>query len=104
MYPSVTAKLGNQRKARRWLVSPCSDGTMMVQASDCIGQFWPQTGKGMLGLKGGYFLHLHPAMGAKPFTFPQEFVAECMAVCPEPGGVTVLGGGVCYVENTVQVI
>jgi hypothetical protein len=28
----VTAKLANQRKERDWLVSPCDDGELIVQA------------------------------------------------------------------------
>jgi len=102
MFASVTAKLGTMRKERRWLVSPMSDGRMMVQCGDRIGEFWPQTGKGRLSTKGPYFVHLHPQLGGIEFTFPAEFVAECMKVCPEPGGVTEVPGGV--IVNTVQVI
>jgi hypothetical protein len=103
-WPSVTAKLGTQRKAQRYLVSPMSDGRIMVQSDRAIGTFFAQTGKGVLNIKGSYFMHLNAMLGAKEYTFPAEFVAECVRVCPQPGGETALGGGVCIVQNSVQVI
>lgn len=92
MFTRVTAKLGGQRKARQWSVQPVDTGELIVQTEGAIGKFWPQTGKGVLNLKGGYFPHLAAFMGATEFEFPEAFVAACMAACPEPGGETSFGG------------
>lgn len=100
--PSVTAKLGAMRKPQRFLISPMSTGEILVQSAKSIGKFDPATGVGILNTKGSYFPHLHPVMGAKPFTYPAEFVAEAVKVCPEPGGSRTIGG--VTIVNTVEVI
>lgn len=89
MFTRVTAKLGGQRKARQWSVQPVDTGELIVQTEGAIGKFWPQTGKGVLCTRGGYFPHLALA---EPFEFPQAFVDACMLACPEPGGETSFGG------------
>lgn len=107
----VTAKLGNMRVAREWLVQPTSDDRIIVQGAtiprpgkpyggntDAIGIF-DFSGKGRLCTKGGYFPHLAIA---EPFEFPQAFVATCMDVCQPLGAVT--RTTVCTVEHTVQVV
>jgi hypothetical protein len=100
----VTAKLANQRKERDWLVSPCDDGTIIVQADGCIGQFDFRTRKGILNLRGGYFVHLHPQLGAQRYEFPANFVRECLEACPALDSQTSLAGGAVIVENTVRTL
>lgn len=100
-FATVTAKLANMRKAQEFIVMPMSDGKIMVQSDKSIGAFDFRTGKGKLNTKGKYFIHLN--MGAVAFTFPAEFVSECLRVCPSMGGETELGHGITMV-NTVQVI
>jgi hypothetical protein len=78
---TVEAKLGTMRKARRWTVNRRDDGLIVVQAEGAIGAFRPDTGRGLLNVRGGYYVHLAPSLGAKPFTFPPEFVAACIAAC-----------------------
>lgn len=94
----VEAKLGRQRKARRWLVQPTDDDRIIVQGDGAIGIF-AFDGKGRLCTRGGYFPHLALA---SPFEFPAGFVAACLDVC-QPMGATTSQGGVT-VEHTVRVI
>jgi hypothetical protein len=92
------------RKPQNFSVAPMSDGRIMIQSDKSIGMFDPETGAGVLNIRGCYFPHLHAALGAKPITFPADFVAECVKVLPTPGGQTSLAGGAIVVVNTVQVI
>ena len=87
---TVTAKLANMRKAQEFVVYPASTrkDSIIIQSDHAIGEFNPITGKGILNCKGSgykYFMHLNEMMGAIPFDFPAEFVAECIAVQPKSG-------------------
>lgn len=97
----VTAKLGKMRKPQTFHVSPMSDGNVMIQSAKSIGTIDPHTGRGRLNTAGPYFPHLAVAAA---FQFPAEFVTEVLDACPPMGSVTVLGGGVCTVINTIEVI
>lgn len=44
------------------------------------------------------------AGGAQPYTFPPEFITDCLNACPALDSETVIGGGAVIVQNTVQVI
>lgn len=100
--PHIKGKLGAQRKAQEYSVSPRSDGLYMVQSSKAIGVFDPATGKGVLNIKGCYFAHLSATMGAKPYEFPKDFVTLAQEVCLTPGGETSRGG--VTLVHTVTVI
>ena len=88
---TVTAKLATMRKPQEFVVypfTPESTGSITVQSDKAIGQFDPITGQGMLNSKGSsskYFVHLMPQLGAVPYTFPREFVDECIASQPQSG-------------------
>lgn len=97
----VEAKLGRMRKAQRFHVSPMSDGRLMVQSDRSIGVLDFRTGEGRLCVTGCYFPHLALA---RPFSFPADFVRECLAACPALDSETVLAGGAVIIANTVQVI
>ena len=98
-FTRVSAKLGRMRKPQDFLVSPTSDGRVMVQSDKSIGIF-DKTGVGRFTTKGPYFPHL---AFAPPFEFPPEFVTACLEACPAMGSQTVLGGGAVVVENTIEV-
>lgn len=101
MRNTIRAKLPGMRKAREWSAMPIEDGRrILVQAEGCIGIFNFRTGEGKLCTRGGYFPHLSIA---KPYTFPQDFVRECLRACPSLGGETTLDAG-HIVEHTVRVI
>lgn len=100
--PRVKGKLGTQRKEVTWSVQPCSDGTIIVQSDKAIGQFDFKTRKGVLNIKGCYFLHLNAVLGAKPYEFPAEFVKLALEACP-PLDSEISRGGIT-VMTTVQVI
>ena len=75
----VTAKLGNMRKPQEFIVYPTSDkGNVIVQSDKSIGAFDAKTGEGVLNTKGCYFPHLNQFLGAQPFTFPTDFVVQCI--------------------------
>lgn len=75
----VIAKLGNMRKPQEFVVYPTSDkGNVIVQSDKSIGAFDIKTGDGVLNTKGCYFPHLNQICGAVPFTFPTEFVLQCI--------------------------
>jgi hypothetical protein len=90
----VTAKLDKMRKPQTFTVYPPSDdGQIIVQSDRAIGKFDPATGKGMLNYAGStpkYFPHLTATLGAKPFTFPDWFIKECVASQPT-SKIVVLG-------------
>jgi hypothetical protein len=99
----VTAKLARMRKAQEFSVMPVEDGEeLIVQSDKSIGRFNFRTGAGVLNTKGAYFPHLSKFLGAEPFTFPAEFVAECLQACPSLDGQTVYGGGAFIIEHTVR--
>lgn len=100
--PKVEGKLARMRKPQTFSVSPCSDGTIMVQSEKSIGQFDYHTRKGVLNTKGSYFPHLSAALGAVGYEFPADFVAACMEACPALGSETTVGG--VTIVNTIEVI
>ena len=82
----IKAKLGNMRKEQEFIVYPKSDkDNIIVQSDKSIGAFNIATGEGVLNTKGSYFPHLNAMLGAKPFTFPQDFVLQCIVQGPEVG-------------------
>lgn len=77
----VSAKLGNMRKPQSFVVYPRQAGEPVhVQSDRACGWFDPATGKGMLNTKGSHSAHLLPALGARAYTFPNEFVCACLSV------------------------
>jgi hypothetical protein len=100
--PRVRGKLATMRKPRDWSVSPVDDGSIMVQTNGAIGQFNFRSRQGVLNTKGEYFPHLSPALGAKPYEFPAEFVRLCLEACPGLGSESSRGG--VTVEHTIRTI
>lgn len=96
----IIAALGNQRKARDWLVQATDTDQIIVQADDCIGCFDVSGANGRLNFRGGYFPHLALA---KPFTFPPDFVRAALEIAHPLDSETDTGRGV-IVCNTVRVI
>lgn len=95
---TVTAKLGNMRKAVDWTVYPPSaSGTVVIQSDHRIAQFDPVSGKGWLSAhkgSGAYFPHLFAALGATVITVPADVIAAAVAAQPQSGdevgpGVTI---------------
>ncbi len=100
--PSIEGKLHTMRKPDSWFVQPRSDGLIHLSGNRTTGVFDPATGKGRFNIKGSYFAHLHYAMGAVDYTFPEDFVTlakECMLA---PGEETSFGG--MTLVNTIEVI
>lgn len=86
----ITAQLAGMRKPQTFVVYPRADdrSPVVVQSERAIGRFDPFTREGILnwrGPKAKYFHHLSPALGAEPFTFPAEFVAQAVSNEPLPG-------------------
>lgn len=100
--PHVVGKLHKMRKAQEFTVQPASDGTLFVQSDKSIGKFDFKTGKGVLNVKGSYFPHLSPVLGAFAFEFPTDFVKACLEACPALDSETSRGG--VTVVNTIKVI
>jgi hypothetical protein len=100
--PHVRGKLAGQRKARDWSIQPVDDGSIIVQADGAIGQFDFRTRRGVLNVKGEYFPHLRPELGAKPYEFPAEFVRLALEACPGLDSESTRGG--VTVVNTVRTI
>jgi hypothetical protein len=102
---TVTAKIANMRKPQEFVVYLTSDkGNIIVQSDKCIGSFDAKTGIGLLNTKGCYFPHLSQFMGAKQFTFPTEFVLQCMAAQTDTGdliGQSAITGKV-YMGTVIQ--
>jgi hypothetical protein len=88
--PTITAKLANMRTTQTFVVYPRDNdrAPVIVQSERAIGSFDPHTGEGVLNWRGAkqkYFHHLSPALGAEPYTFPSEFVAQALAAEPLAG-------------------
>lgn len=85
---TVIAKLGNMRKPQEFVVYPPSNkGNIIVQSDKAIGAFDIKTGEGLLNIKGCYFPHLNRACGAQPYTFPKDFVLQCIGAYTETGSL-----------------
>ena len=87
---TVTAKLAGMRKPQRFVVYPAksADAEIIVQSDKAIGKFNHETGEGVLNWRGShskYFPHLNPILGAEPYTFPMEFVWQCLDAEPKSG-------------------
>jgi hypothetical protein len=83
-----SAKLGKMRKPQEFIAfaSSSNDRTdIIVQSDKSIGRLDPNTGKGVLNIKGCYFIHLSKFMGAEDFDFPSDFVEQAKAACFKPG-------------------
>ena len=94
---TIKIKLGKMRKPQEFIVCPRSsntDNNIVIQSDKSTGMFDPKTGKGVLNIKGCYFAHLNPILGAKPFVFPPEFVKWCIDNQPKSGDLI---GGAVYV-------
>ncbi|HEU4559796.1 MAG TPA: hypothetical protein VFS20_18235 [Longimicrobium sp.] len=88
--PKITAKLAKMRTPQTFVVYPRADdrAPVIVQSERAIGRFDPHTGVGVLNWRGSnakYFHHLNPALGAEPYTFPADFVAQAVATEPLSG-------------------
>jgi hypothetical protein len=86
---TITAKLAGMRKPQQFVVYPRenSQAEIVVQSDRAIGRFDPQTRTGVLNWRGANekrFIHLDPRLGAEPYTFPADFVADAIANEPMP--------------------
>jgi len=72
---TIYARIGRQRKSRGFIAFKDQNGTLFMQAEDCIIQVLDkETGLCIYNTKGGYFVHLDRRMGAKLGIFPREFI------------------------------
>ena len=84
----VVAKFGPMRKPQGFVVYHRQDGeSVTVQSDRTIGQFNPDTRKGVVNFKRQHpvFIDLMKLRGAVEFEFPADFVAECLANQPKSG-------------------
>ena len=93
--PTINAKLGRMRKATRWVIYPKQrEGATVIQTDAYIAAIDLETGEGMLSKRcngGAYFLHLSPALGAKPIKVPEDVLADIKANAPGPGPIRLIG-------------
>lgn len=90
---SVTGKLGDMRKAVEWTVYPqAKDGSdesrIILQSHARIVAIDTAKGKGLLSKacpSGAYFVHLHPAAGAKVVDVPADMIEAAKAAQPKSG-------------------
>lgn len=101
---TITAKLGNMRKAVEWVVYPAGrivtsnpNGSITIQSDHRIASFDPKTGRGYLSAHkgaGAYFMHLQPFLGATEVLVPRDVIVAALAAQPQSGdeigpGVTI---------------
>jgi len=100
----VIVKIGRLRKPRELIAFMDDQGRIIAQGDDVIFMVDPVTREAVYNLKGGYFMHLNPLMGAKVARVPQEFVdalkkslyekGEVIGYLPEKlGGSPIIFGG-----------
>ncbi len=86
---TVTAQLAGMRKPQEFVIYPFKPGEgVTVQSERAIGAFDPVDCKGLLNWRGShakYFFDLMKIRGAEVYTFPREFVDECVRVQPQSG-------------------
>ena len=104
MIHTIKAKLGNMRKEQDFICSKTDKGNYLVQSDKSIGMFNAE-GRGVLNVRGCYFPHLSPALGAKPYEFPTWFVAQVREFYPEVGELigTLPDGGAVYYGGTHEI-
>ena len=88
MFKSVTAKLGNMRKAQEWTVYPIkpSETTATIQCDQRIAKIDFTSGNCLLSDgKGGHqgFMKLSTFMGAKVYPTPTELLEALKNLVPE---------------------
>jgi len=97
----VSYKLGSMRKPQGFVVFEDESGDMIIQSEKSIGRIG-KDGKGILNIKGCYFMHLAKFLGAVDFEFPADFIEKCKAVCYKKGDkMGSLGGGVVTFGGTI---
>tara|TARA_Y100000310_G_scaffold134821_1_gene133730 strand:- start:841 stop:1143 length:303 start_codon:yes stop_codon:yes gene_type:complete len=94
---TITAKLGNMRKEKEWVVYPFVEGRdgLVIQCDKRIAQFDPETGEGRISDgKGGHpgFLKLQKFLGATEIVVPEEVREAAKAAQPQSGDT--IGNGV----------
>lgn len=83
-----TAKLGNMRKAKDWIVYPRDENpTVIVQCNDRIAAINPETKKAILSKSttNPGFIYLNPKLGATVIDVPEEIIALALGAEPKPG-------------------
>lgn len=85
---TITAKLGNMRKAAEFVVCPVSNAdpdTLYIQSDKRICKFNTKTGKGLLSNGKGHpgFTALY--IGATEITVPQEVIDAATGATPKSG-------------------
>ena len=71
----VVAKIGNQRKPRKFIAFRTDKGEILAQGDNTILKILDEeTGLAIYNTKGEFFFHLRPSAGAKLGKFPRDFV------------------------------
>lgn len=104
MFPTITAKLDTMRKEQDFCILTDDQDNIVIQSDKRFGRFNFRTGNGYLSTKGNTSLHLHPSLGGKRFTFPPEFVAECLRLAAPQDSTVSLGGGVVIANTTITTV
>lgn len=87
---SITAKLGNMKKAVEWTVYPASKDSddITIQSDHRIAQISVKHKRAWLSVhraNGAYFVHLLPALGATVVPVPDEVITAALAAQPKSG-------------------
>jgi len=96
---TITAKLGNMRKAKEWVVYPRTAGapgdTILIQSDARICRFDPVSGVGTLSANkssGAYGIDLMKIRGATDVVVPASVIADALSAQPKSGDL--IGPGV----------
>lgn len=84
MLPAVKAKIFSMKKSERFYAIPNDDGNIIAEADNYICIF-DKFGNGMFATKG---------VKTEKVKFPEQFVIDCMIICPAIGKITYLDGEV----------
>jgi len=66
----VKVKVERHRKPRDLIAFPSDKGKIIAQGEDCIFEIDPESREAIYNLKGGYFPHLSPLLGAQKGRVP----------------------------------
>jgi len=83
----VKVKIGKQRKARSLIAFRTDAGRIIAQGEDCIFSICEESKTAVYNLKGGYFIHLNLALGARVAKVPEEFINALKEVLTKEGEI-----------------
>ena len=93
-----TAKIGNMRKEKDFVVYPRSysgnDDILYIQSDNACARFNIKTGEGVMSNKGSCPMDYYLTMKGQKFTCPQDIINKALEIACPKGKLEEIGPGV----------